>query len=69
MATRVRSPPASGRSSPTLTQHAASVLVVDDEPGVRNFLAKALASRFALVETADSVETAEALRRRYHFDL
>ena len=47
----------------------ASVLVVDDEPGMRNFLRKALASRCALVETADSVETAEALRRRYHFDL
>jgi two-component system NtrC family response regulator len=45
------------------------VLVVDDEPGMRNFLGKALASRCALVETADSVETAEALRRRYHFDL
>jgi two-component system NtrC family response regulator len=49
--------------------HAAAVLVVDDEPGMRNFLAKALASRCALVETADSVETAEALRRRVHFDL
>lgn len=49
--------------------HAASVLIVDDEPGMRNFLAKALASRFALVETADSVETAKALRRRYNFDL
>ncbi len=49
--------------------HAASVLVVDDEPGMRNFLGKALAGRCALVETADSVETAEALRRRYHFDL
>jgi len=47
----------------------ASVLVVDDEPGMRNFLAKALASRCALVETAESVETAEALRRRVHFDL
>jgi DNA-binding NtrC family response regulator len=69
MAPRVTSPPASGRSSSTRTAHAASVLVVDDEPGMRNFLAKALASRFALVETADSVETAEALRRRYHFDL
>jgi two-component system NtrC family response regulator len=49
--------------------HAAAVLVVDDEPGMRNFLGKALASRCALVETADCVETAEALRRRYHFDL
>ena len=36
---------------------------------MRNFLGKALTSRFALVETADSVATAEALRRRYHFDV
>jgi len=58
-----------GQHEPVTATRAASVLVVDDEPGMRNFLAKALASRFALVETADSVETAEALRRRYHFDL
>ena len=32
-------------------------------------LSKALKPRCALVETADGVETAEALRRRYHFDL
>lgn len=69
MATRLPSPTPSGRPTSTTTPHAVSVLVVDDEPGMRNFLGKALASRFALVETADSVETAEALRRRYHFDL
>jgi two-component system NtrC family response regulator len=45
------------------------VLVVDDEPGMRNFLLKALEQECALVETADSVEAAEELRRRYHFDL
>ena len=33
---------ASGHPAPP---HAASVLVVDDEPGMRNFLGKALASR------------------------
>jgi len=49
--------------------HPAAVLVVDDEPGMRNFLSKALAPHCALVETADSIETAEALRKRYHFDL
>ncbi len=49
--------------------HPASVLIVDDEPGMRNFLSKALATVCALVETADSIETAEALRKRYHFDL
>lgn len=47
----------------------ASVLIVDDEPGMRNYLAKALASRFALVEVADSLGAAEALRQRLHFDL
>jgi two-component system NtrC family response regulator len=46
-----------------------AVLVVDDEPGMRNFLLKALEPTCALVEAADSVETAEELRRRYHFDL
>nr|CDQ36363.1 Transcriptional regulatory protein ZraR [Virgibacillus halodenitrificans] len=47
----------------------ASVLIVDDEPGMRSYLAKALASRFALVEVADSLSAAEALRQRLHFDL
>jgi two-component system NtrC family response regulator len=47
----------------------AAVLVVDDEPGMRNFLSKALEPDCALVEVADSVESAEALRQRYHFDL
>ena len=49
--------------------HPAAVLVVDDELGMRNFLSKALAPHCALVETADSIETADALRKRYHFDL
>ncbi|WP_415894320.1 sigma-54-dependent transcriptional regulator [Neptuniibacter sp. PT8_73] len=48
---------------------AVSVLVVDDEVGMRSFLQKALAKRFALVETAGSVEEAEELRKRCHFDL
>ena len=47
----------------------AAVLVVDDEPGIRNFLLKALRPRCALVDAAESAESAEALRRRYHFDL
>ena len=69
MATRALTPPDGPGASAAVSPRTASVLVVDDEPGMRNFLGKALASRFALVETADSVETAEALRRRYHFDL
>lgn len=48
---------------------AVSVLIVDDEPGMRSFLKKALTKKFALVETAGSVEDAEQLRSRCHFDL
>lgn len=48
---------------------AVSVLIVDDEPGMRSFLKKALAKKFALVETAASIEDAEQLRSRCHFDL
>ncbi len=46
-----------------------AVLVVDDEPGMRNFLQRALTDHCALVESADSAESAEALRLRYHFDI
>jgi DNA-binding NtrC family response regulator len=46
-----------------------SVLVVDDEPGIRNFLQRGLAKYFGLVETAEDVATAEKLRRHCHFDL
>jgi len=48
---------------------AVSVLVVDDEPGMRTILKKALSKKFAQVDTADSVEEAEELRKRCHFDL
>ncbi|WOT05348.1 sigma-54-dependent transcriptional regulator [Shewanella youngdeokensis] len=48
---------------------AVSVLIVDDEPGMRSFLKKALTKKFALVEVASSVEEAEQLRSRCHFDL
>lgn len=48
---------------------AVSVLVVDDEPGMCSFLHKALKKKFALVETAGSVEEAEELRKRCFFDL
>lgn len=46
-----------------------SVLIVDDEPGMRSFLQRALAKRYAMVEVAASVQEAEALRQRAHFDL
>lgn len=47
----------------------ASVLIVDDEPGIRSFLQKGLRKYFGLVETAENVETAEELRLHCHFDL
>ena len=47
----------------------AAILVVDDEPGMRNFLKRSLENRCALLEVAGSAEEAEALRLRYHFDL
>lgn len=47
----------------------AAILVVDDEPGMRNFLKRGLENRCALLEVAGSAEEAEALRLRYHFDL
>ncbi len=59
--------PVKGRMAPA--RRSSAVLVVDDEPGMRNFLLKALEQECALVEAADSVEKAEELRRRYHFDL
>ncbi len=47
----------------------ASVLIVDDEPGIRSFLQKGLRKYFGLVETAEDVAAAEELRRHCHFDL
>ncbi|MCZ6732137.1 MAG: sigma-54 dependent transcriptional regulator [Gammaproteobacteria bacterium] len=47
----------------------ASILVVDDEPGIRDFLQRALAKRHGLVEVAENVDTADELCQRYHFDL
>jgi DNA-binding NtrC family response regulator len=47
----------------------AAVLVVDDEPGMRNFLIKTLTPRAGQVMAAGSAEEAEALLRRHRFDL
>lgn len=46
-----------------------SVLVVDDEEGMRNFLERALKSRCGLVEAVGDVEHAAQLMARLHFDL
>ena len=64
------------RSEPKLTPgkeggtaRMTSVLIVDDEPGIRSFLQKGLKRFFGLVETAEDVATAEELRQHCHFDL
>ncbi len=59
--------PPTGEEFGPWRQH--SVLVVDDEDGMRSFLARALKNRCGLVETAASAEEAAELVRRYHFDL
>ncbi len=64
----VEDPVAAGSPAPP-TPGLTSVLVVDDEPGIRNFLQRGLGKYFSLVETAENVEQAEALRQRCHFDL
>jgi DNA-binding NtrC family response regulator len=47
----------------------ATVLVVDDEPGMRNFLVKTLTTRVGQVFSADTAEAADELVRRHRFDL
>ena len=47
----------------------ASMLVVDDEPGMRNFLLKTLAPRAGQVLGAASAEEAELLLAKHRFDL
>ncbi len=46
-----------------------SVLIVEDEPGIRSFLERGLKKYFGLVETAGDAKTAEVLHQRCHFDL
>ncbi|WP_022705546.1 sigma-54-dependent transcriptional regulator [Pseudorhodobacter ferrugineus] len=46
-----------------------SVLVVDDEPGMRNFLMRILGPRCKRVEEAENAEAASKLLDRHHFDL
>lgn len=47
----------------------ASILVIDDEPGMRNFLAKILTPRCRRVEQADSPKRASEILDTAHFDL
>jgi DNA-binding NtrC family response regulator len=46
-----------------------SILVVDDEPGMRNFLVRTLGPRCKRIEEADSADAASKLMDGYHFDL
>jgi DNA-binding NtrC family response regulator len=56
-------------TAPTERWPHAAVLVVDDEPGMRNFLEKTLAPRVAHVLAAETAEDADTLVRRHRFDL
>lgn len=47
----------------------ASVIVVDDEPGMRNFLVKTLAPRCKRVEQASTTDEASSLMDGAHFDI
>ncbi len=55
----------------TLTEHwpHATILVVDDEPGMRNFLLKTLQPRAGQVMAAASAEEADTLLQKHRFDL
>jgi len=50
-------------------QNMTSVLIVDDEQGIRRFLQKGLNGIFGLIDVVDSVEMADELRQRCHYDL
>ncbi len=61
--------PSPDTSKPRALGRPASILIVDDEPGIRDFLQRTLARRYDLVEVAADVEAAEQLCERYYFDL
>ena len=69
------SPPPTPATDPHATDRlaagwqASTVLVVDDEEGMRHFLARTLAARCGEVRTAASAEEAEGLVRTQRFDL
>ena len=70
VAERNSTPAPTGTSdSVALKKRQTSILVVDDEPGVRSFLQRALTKEYGLVEATDTAESAEQLRQRCHFDL
>lgn len=50
-------------------KEACSILIVDDETGIQDFLQRALSKVYDVVEVAGSVEEAEAVRTEHYFDL
>ncbi|MFW2438717.1 MAG: sigma-54-dependent transcriptional regulator [Arenicellales bacterium] len=58
-----------GSKSSSLSLKQKSLLIIDDEPGIRSFLQKGMEKRFGLVELAEDISTAEALTERCNFDL
>ncbi|MBC7726052.1 MAG: sigma-54-dependent Fis family transcriptional regulator [Microbacteriaceae bacterium] len=61
--------PAESLLTPAERWPLATVLVVDDEPGMRNFLVKTLTTRVGQVFSADTAEAADELVLRHRFDL
>ncbi|MCK5662345.1 MAG: hypothetical protein KAI17_02615, partial [Thiotrichaceae bacterium] len=57
------------RLSPKKFLKQRSILVIDDEHGIRNFLIKGLSKHVGLIESAEDIVKAEELRQRCHFDL
>jgi DNA-binding NtrC family response regulator len=66
---KTKSGPASAHAAPAEHWPYSAVLVVDDEPGMRSFLCKALAPRIGQVLAAASAEEAQELMQRHRFDL
>ena len=62
-------PAESAHESPAERWPHAALLVVDDEPGMRNFLLKTLTPRAGLVLGAATAEEAEGLLGKHRFDL
>jgi DNA-binding NtrC family response regulator len=61
--------PAAAEASGVERWPLAAVLVVDDEPGMRNFLEKTLVARVGRVLSAGDAEAADELMRLHRFDL